>query len=438
MQGGVAIIVENVVAVILAGGAGERLGILGHERTKPAIPFAGKYRIIDFTLSNCVNSGIYNVAVMTQYQPRSLTDHIGIGMPWGFLALPDRKIQMLQQYLAREEGRTWYKGTADAVYQNLSYIEGQDDELVLMLSGDHVYKMDYSDMINYHKKRQADVTLSVTRMPRDQLRELGTVSVDEEGQVTSFQEKVKEPKSDLASMGVYVFRKDFLRQCLEEDAQRRSSKHDFARNIFPHLVGNCRLFAYNFEGFWRDVGSVRSYWQTNMKLLDVPPPLAFSSDWPIRTKEEESKPPAILSQRSDVLNSMISNGCIIEGRVEHSVLSPGVRVAENAVVKSSIIMHDTIIGRDSVIDYSILDKETAIDVGCHIGFGDDFQVNREEPDILNTGITIVGKDAKIPAGTTIGRNCTIFSNVTEKDFPKPLVPSGETIKAKRHRASRTQ
>jgi len=429
---------ENVAAVILAGGAGERLGILGRERTKPAIPFAGKYRIIDFTLSNCVNSGIYNVAVLTQYQPRSLTDHIGIGMPWGFLSLPDRKVQLLQPYLAREEGRTWYKGTADAVYQNLPYIEEQDAELVLMLSGDHVYKMDYSDMVNYHEKHQADVTLSVTRMSRDQLRDLGTVSVDEEGQVTSFQEKVKEPKSDLASMGIYVFKKDFLRQCLEEDAQRRSSKHDFARNIFPQLVGNCRLFAYYFEGFWRDVGSVRSYWQTNMKLLDVSPPLTFSSDWPIRTKEEEARPPAILSQRGNVLNSMISHGCVIEGRVEHSVLSPGVRVAENAIVKSSIIMHDTVIGRDSVIDYSILDKEVIVDVGCQIGFGDDFQVNREEPNILNTGITIVGKGARIPSGTTIGRNCTVFSNATEKDFPKTLVPSGETIKAKRHRASRKE
>ena len=429
---------ENVAAVILAGGAGERLGILGHERTKPAIPFAGKYRIIDFTLSNCVNSGIYNVAVLTQYQPRSLTDHIGIGMPWGFLSLPDRKVQLLQQYLAREEGRTWYTGTADAVYQNLSYIEEQDAELVLMLSGDHVYKMDYSDMVNCHEKHQADVTLSVTRMSRDQLRDFGTVTVDEEGQVTSFQEKVKEPKSDLVSMGIYVFKKDFLRQCLEEDAQRRSSKHDFARNIFPQLVGHCRLFAYRFEGFWRDVGSVRSLWQTNMKLLDVSPPLTFSSDWPIRTKEEEGRPPAILSQRGNVLNSMISHGCVIEGRVEHSVLSPGVRVAENVVVKSSIIMHDTVIGRDSVIDYSILDKEIIVDVGCQIGFGDDFQVNREEPNIMNTGITIVGKGTRIPAGTTIGRNCTIFSNVTEKDFPKHLVPSGETIKPKRHRVSRTQ
>jgi glucose-1-phosphate adenylyltransferase len=426
---------ENVVAFILAGGVGERLGILGHERTKPAIPFAGKYRIIDFTLSNCVNSGIYNVAVFTQYQPRSLADHIGIGMPWGFLALPDRKIQLLQPYLAREEGRDWYKGTADAAYQNLGYIEDQDAELVLILSGDHIYKMDYSDMIEFHQKSQADATLGVTRLPREELHQFGTVTVDDEGQVTSFQEKVKEPKSDLVSMGVYCFKKDFLFSCLEEDAQRRSSKHDFGRNIFPQLVGNCRLFAYNFEGYWRDVGSVRSYWQANMMLLDVSSPLMFTSDWPIRTKEDEHRPAAIISQRGDVLNSMISHGCIIEGRVEHSVLSPGVRVAENAVVKNSVIMSDTIIGRDSAIDYSILDKEVIVEVGSHIGFGDDFQVNREEPKVLSTGITIVGKSARIPAGTTIGRNCAIFSNVKEKDFRKPLVQSGETIKAKRHRAT---
>ena len=427
---------ENVAAIILAGGAGERLGILAQGRTKPAVPFAGKYRIIDFTLSNCVNSGIYNVAVLTQYQPRSLTDHIGIGMPWGFLALPDRKIQLLQPYFAREEGRDWYKGTADAVYQNLAYIEEQDAELVLMLSGDHVYKMDYSDMVEFHQKKQAEVTLAVTRIPKEDLQAFGAVQVDEEGQVTGFQEKVKEPKSDLASMGVYVFQKDMLRKCLEEDAQRRSSKHDFGRNIFPQLVGNCQLYTYNFEGYWRDVGSVRSYWHANMKLLEVSPPFVFSSDWPIRTKEEEARSPALISQRGDVLNSIISHGCVIEGRVEHSVLSPGVRVAENALVKYSVVMSDTVIGRDSVINYSILDKEVIVEAGCYIGFSEDFQVNREEPQVLNSGITIVGKGAKIPTGTTIGRNCAISSNVTEKDFLKLQVQSGETIKAKRHRATR--
>ena len=428
---------ENVAAIILAGGQGERLGILALERTKPAIPFAGKYRIIDFSLSNCVNSGIYNVAVLTQYQPRSLTDHIGIGMAWG-LAGPDSKIQLLHPYLAREEGHDWYKGTADAVYQNFQYIDEQDVGLVLILSGDHVYKMDYSDMGRFHEKNQADVTLAVTRLPRELLSEFGTATVDEGGQVAGFQEKVKEPKSDLVSMGVYLFQKDFLRRLLEEDSQRRSSKHDFGRNIFPQLVGNCRLFAYNFEGYWRDVGSVRSYWQANMKLLDMPPSITFSADWPIRTQEEEKRAPAIVSQRGDVLNSMISHGCVIEGRVENSVLSPGVRVAGNAVVKYSVILNDTVIGRESVIDYSILDKEVVVETGCYIGFSDDFQVNREEPKVLNSGITIVGKGAKIPEGVKIGRNCAIAGNVVEKDFRGSVVQSGETIKAKRHRPARKE
>ncbi|MBA7632789.1 Glucose-1-phosphate adenylyltransferase [subsurface metagenome] len=428
---------ENVAAIILAGGQGERLGILALERTKPAIPFAGKYRIIDFSLSNCVNSGIYNVAVLTQYQPRSLTDHIGIGMAWG-LAGPDSKIQLLHPYLAREEGRDWYKGTADALYQNFQYIDEQDAGLVLILSGDHVYKMDYSDMGRFHEKNQADVTMAVTRLPRELLSEFGTVTVGEEGQVTGFQEKVKEPKSDLVSMGVYLFQKDILRRLLEEDAQRRSSKHDFGRNIFPQLVGNCRLFAYNFEGYWRDVGSVRSYWQANMRLLDMPPSITFSVDWPIRTQEEEKRAPAIVSQRGDVLNSMISHGCVIEGRVENSVLSPGVRVAGNAVVKYSVIMNDTVIGRESVVDYSILDKEVVVETGCYIGFSDDFQVNREEPKVLNSGITIVGKGAKIPEGVKIGRNCAIAGNVVEKDFRGSVVQSGETIKAKRHRPARKE
>ena len=428
---------EGVVAIILAGGTGERLGILAVERTKPAIPFAGKYRIIDFTLSSCVNSGIYNVAILTQYQPRSLMDHIGIGMPWGF-ARPDGRIQLLHPYLAREEGRDWYKGTADAVYQNLQYIQEQEAELVLILSGDHVYKMDYNDMVDFHRRNQADVTLAVTRLPRDELIQFGTVTVDENQQIIGFQEKVKEPKSDLVSMGVYVFQRELLQQILEDDAQRRSSKHDFGRNIFPQIVGNCRLFAYNFEGYWRDVGTIRSYWEANMRLLDSPPSISFTADWPIRTQEAEPRAPAIISRRGDVVNSMISNGCVIEGRVENSILSPGVRVAANAVVKYAVIMNDTVIGRESVVDFSILDKDVVIEAGSHVGTGNDYQVNREEPLILNTGLTVVGKGAKIPEGIKIGRNCAIAGGVTEKDFRGSIVQSGEAIDPKRHRSARKE
>jgi len=428
---------EGVVAIILAGGTGERLGMLAVERTKPAIPFAGKYRIIDFTLSSCVNSGIYNVAILTQYQPRSLMDHIGIGMPWGF-ARPDGRIQLLHPYLAREEGRDWYKGTADAVYQNLQYIQEQEAELVLILSGDHVYKMDYNDMVDFHHRNQADVTLAVTRLPRDELIHFGTVTVDENQQIIGFQEKVKEPKSDLVSMGVYVFQRELLQQILEDDAQRRSSKHDFGRNIFPQIVGNCRLFAYNFEGYWRDVGTIRSYWEANMRLLDSPPSISFTADWPIRTQEDEPRAPAIISRRGDVVNSMISHGCVIEGRVENSILSPGVRVAANAVVKYAVIMNDTVVGRESVVDSSILDKDVVVEAGSHVGTGNDYQVNREQSLILNTGLTVVGKGAKIPEGIKIGRNCAIAGSVTERDFRGSIVQSGETINPKRHRSARKE
>ena len=235
---------DRVLAIILAGGRGERLSVLAEERTKPAIPFAGKYRIIDFTLSNCVNSGIYNVAVLTQYQPLSLADHLGIGAAWGLVRVDGSGIRMLQPYLGPDEDHDWYKGTANAVYQNLHYIEEQQAELVLILSGDHIYSMDYSNMVAFHRDTRADVTLAVTPSPEEELERFGTVATDEEGRVTRFQEKVKEPKSNLVSMGIYLFQKDILQQWLERDAQSMTSKHDFGRDVFPRMaVSNCQVFA---------------------------------------------------------------------------------------------------------------------------------------------------------------------------------------------------
>jgi glucose-1-phosphate adenylyltransferase len=427
---------ERTLALILAGGRGERLGILAHERTKPAIPFAGKYRIIDFTLSNCVNSGISKVAVLTQYQPLSLIDHIGIGAPWGLAHLDGSGMRLLQPYLAHEEGRDWYKGTADAVYQNLQYIEEQGTDLVLILSGDHIYRMDYSDMIEFHRRSQADVTLAVTPMPYEELSRFGTVAVDEEGRISIFQEKIKKPESNLASMGVYLFNMDILKKCLEEDARLRSSRHDFGRNVLPRIVtGDYRSYAYNFHGYWRDVGTIATYWETNMDLLELHSSLLYDANWPIRTKDE-TKPPAVVSQKGLAVNSIISVGCIIEGHVEHSVLSPGVRVAEGAVVQDSIVLNDSIIGPHSVIDYSILDKEVVVGAGCYIGYGDNFQINRREPTVANTGITVIGKRAQLPDGIKIGRNCLVYNNSVESDFPGPEVQSGETIRLKRRGSTR--
>ena len=428
---------ERTLAIILAGGRGERLGILGHERTKPAIPFAGKYRIIDFTLSNCVNSGISKIDVLTQYQPLSLIDHIGLGASWGLARVDGSGLRLLQPYLSPDEKRNWYKGTADAVYQNLQHIEQKDVELVLILSGDHVYRMDYSEMVKFHDNIQADVTLATVPMPYEELARFGTVTVDEEGNVLAFQEKVKKPDSNLVSMGIYVFKKDVLYQCLEEDAQLRSSKHDFGRNVLPRLVaGHHKVCAYNFHGYWRDVGTMASYWEANMDLLDMYLELLFDEYWPIRTKEE-LRPPAVVSSTGEIVRSIISSGCVIEGRVEHSVLSPGVRVAEGAVVKDSIVLSDGVIGPHAIVDYSILDKEVIIGAGCHLGFGENFQINRREPTVMNTGITVIGKRAKMPPGVKIGRNCLVYNNVLEEDFTGFDIQSGETVRSKRGRSVRT-
>jgi glucose-1-phosphate adenylyltransferase len=415
---------HRLLAVIMAGGMGERLSILSLGRAKPAVPFAGKYRIIDFTLSNCVNSGIYNIIVLTQYQPVSLTEHIGVGAPWG-LVPPDRGIRLLQPYLAREEGRDWYKGTADAVYQNLDRIEAEDVEVVLVLSGDHIYKMDYSSMIEFHRENEADVTLAVTRIPEEELQRFGTVIVDEKGQVTRFQEKVKHPDSNLVSMGVYTFNKNILRAWLEG-----RTGHDFGRNIFPKMINKGRIFAYAFDGYWRDIGTVESYWQANIEMLEMYQSFLSDIDWPVYTKESEF-PPTKICNTARISNCLVSIGCIIEGHVEHSVLSPGVRVAEGAVVKDSIIMDGTEVGRNSVIDRSILDKEAVVGDDCHVGFGDDLRINRSNPKVLNTGLSIIGKRAVIPSGYKIGRNCIIYDNAVEGDFHSPEVSSGETVRPKR-------
>jgi glucose-1-phosphate adenylyltransferase len=403
---------------------GERLSILSQARAKPAVPFAGKYRIIDFTLSNCVNSGIYNILVLTQYQPVSLTEHIGIGAPWG-LVPPDRSIRLLQPYLARDEGRDWYKGTADAVYQNLDRIEAEDIDRLLVLSGDHVYKMDYSPMLDFHRDTKADVTLAVTRMPEDELSRFGTVVTNETGQVIRFREKVKHPESNLVSMGVYVFNRKILREWLEG-----RTGHDFGRNIFPRMVDKGRIFAFTYEGYWRDIGTVDSYWQSNMEILGMSQAFLSDIDWPLYTKEVDS-PPTKICYTATVTNCLLSSGSKIEGNVERSILSPGVQVAENAIIKDSIIMDDTRIGQDSIIDHSILDKEVIVEPGSHIGYGDDYHPNRINPKVLSTGLTIVGKRAVIPSGYKIGRNCIIYDNVSENDFPASEIPSGETIKPKR-------
>jgi glucose-1-phosphate adenylyltransferase len=413
--------VKPTMAVILAGGEGERLSILSSVRAKPAVPFGGKYRIIDFTLSNCVNSGIDDVVVLTQYNPRSLNDHIGLGRPWDL----DRNtggVRMLQPYIARGRVAEWYRGTADAVLQNWNVIERDPSDLVLVLAGDHIYKMDYTPFIAAHRRRRADVTIAVRRVPLADATRMGILAMDDNNRIFEFQEKPKAPKSDLASMGVYVFSKRALKKWLAED------RPDFGGDVVPAMIeGGGRVFGYRFEGYWQDVGTIQSYWEANMALVQERPELdLYDRSWLIHTRSEE-RAPAKIGETAQVHRSLISHGCVINGTVVNSVLSPGVRVEVGAVVRNSIIMFDGVIRQGAIIDRAILDKEVVVGPGAVVGDGPDGPPNRLEPGRLNTGITVVGKRAIIPRGQRIGRNVKIGGDVRGTDFPGRTVRSGDSV-----------
>jgi glucose-1-phosphate adenylyltransferase len=419
--------VKRVCAVVLAGGEGERLSILSAVRAKPAVPFAGKYRIIDFTLSNCINSDIDNVLILTQYNPRSLNDHIGAGRPWD-LDRNEGGIRMLQPYIARGRPSEWYRGTADAVLVNLEMIRQQPGDIVLILAGDHIYKMDYQPFIQFHRRNRADVTVAVQRVPIGEASRFGILALDDDGRVVEWQEKPKQPKSDLASLGIYVFSKRALLNWLDE------SRTDFGRDVVPQMLdGNARVFGYQFDDYWQDVGTVEGYWQAHMDLLEEHPGLdLYDKDWLIHTRSEE-RAPARVGPTANVHRSLISHGCQIWGTVERSVLSPGVRVDPGAVVRDSIIMFDTVIRAGAVVDRAIIDKEVSVGPNAVIGMGADLETpNRQEPGRLNTGITVVGKRAVIPAGVRVGRNVKINEGVRPADFAgKRNVPSGGTVEVKR-------
>ncbi len=418
---------ERVLALILAGGASERLSILAAERAKPAIPFGGKYRIIDFTLSNCTNSGIHKVAVLTQFNPRSLAQHIGIGRPWDL----DRTaggVVILQPFLSRS-GRDWYKGTADAVYQNLYFVEEQRIDEVLILAGDHIYTMRYDYMINFHRTRAADVTVGVVEVPLAEASRFGIVTLDHNDRIISFEEKPQEPKGNLASMGIYVFNKDVLIEVLEENVERKAG-HDFGRDILPRIINTHNVYGYRYRGYWRDVGTIESYWQANMDLIvDLPELNLYNPETEVRTVFQ-NLPPVKFGPKAQVARSLIANGAIINGQVTNSVIFPGVFIEENAQVKDSIIFNDTTIGKSTIIDRCIIDKQVWVGADCHIGYGDDLTPNREEPEHLKSGITLVGKGAKIPNGVKIGRNCKVACWVERTDFESNFIPSGGCVHRK--------
>ena len=413
---------KPVVAVVLAGGEGERLSILSSVRAKPAVPFGGKYRIIDFTLSNCVNSGIDDVVVLTQYNPRSLNDHIGLGRPWDL----DRNrggVKLLQPYIRRGRVAEWYRGTADAVLQNFNVLEHDGGDTVLVLAGDHIYKMDYAPFLAFHRRRRADVTVAVRRVPLAEASRMGILALDDQDRVVEFAEKPKQPKSDLASMGVYVFSKRALKRWLSDD------RRDFGANVIPAMLdGGARVFGYRFDGYWQDVGTIQSYWEANMALLDDQPDLdLYDREWLIHTRSEE-RAPAKVGPTAQVHRSLISHGCVINGTVVNSVLSPGVRVDVGAVVRDSIVMFDSVIGSGAVVDRAILDKEVVVGQGAIIGDGPDFDTpNAEEPTRLNTGITVVGKQSVVPRGARLGRNVKIGERVRTTDYPARTIKSGGTV-----------
>jgi glucose-1-phosphate adenylyltransferase len=416
---------KRTMAVILAGGEGERLSILSGVRAKPAVPFGGKYRIIDFTLSNCVNSLIDNVVVLTQYNPRSLNDHIGLGRPWD-LDRNNGGVKLLQPYIARGRVAEWYRGTADAVLQNFNVIEHDAGDMIVVLAGDHIYKMDYQPFIQAHRRKRADVTIAVRRVPLQEATRMGILALDENDRVVEWQEKPKHPKSDLASMGVYVFSKRALRKWLSED------RNDFGRDVIPAMLdGGARVYGYHFEGYWQDVGTIQSYWEANLALLEDHAALdLYDRDWLIHTRSEE-RAPAQVGPTAQVHRSLISHGCIINGTVVNSVLSPGVRVDVGAVVRDSIVMFDSVIRSGAVVDRAILDKQFVVGSGAIVGSGPyDDRPSKQEPTRLNTGITVVGKRAVVPRGTRIGRNVRVAADVRISDWSKKVIKSGESVDMK--------
>lgn len=416
----------NVLAMILAGGQGDRLSILSEQRAKPAVVFGGHYRIIDFALSNTANSGITKVGVLTQYRPRSLVNHIRAGQAWGLDRL-DSAVQILQPYLGRGD-MDWYQGTADAVYQNLYLIESSKAREVLILAGDQIYLTAYTKMIEYHRRQSADATVAVYSVPREDASRFGVLDLDENGRIVDFEEKPANPRSPFISMSVYCFNKDVLVEQLQADANRGDeSEHDFGRNIIPGMYKTHRVFGYQYQGYWRDVGTVESYWQAHMDLLDPNPELDLGEEELKLRTQGPILPAAKIGPNAVVQQSMISPGAVVNGSVYRSVISPGVVIEEGAEVRDSIIQHDAVVQAGSVIDRAVLDKEVNIGRNTVVGHGDVAIANKERPDIVYTGLTIIGKRATIPGSFRVGRNVVVGPGVQDELLSRAELESGESV-----------
>ncbi len=398
---------QECVAMLLAGGQGSRLYTLTEKTAKPAVPFGGKYRIIDFPMSNCVNSGIYTVGVLTQYQPLQLNEYVGNGQPWD-LDRSQSGVTVLPPYQGKD-GADWYKGTANAIYQNLAFIDRYDPDYVLILSGDHIYKMDYEKMLDAHKAKGADCTIAVLEVTLEEASRFGIMNTDDDLRIVEFEEKPKQPKSTKASMGIYIFNKELLKNYLIADEADPNSSKDFGKNIIPKMLDDgCKMYAYPFSGYWKDVGTIQSLWEANMDLLGENPEFDLRDrDWRIYSRNY-SDPPQHIGDYAKVSNSLITEGCIIEGIVENSILASGVKVARGAYIKDSIIMKNVTVCEGTTVNYSIVDTDTTIGAGSVVGRA---KSSGEQ-------ITVVGSDLEIKPGTNIPGGEMVNNDWLEKNGAK--------------------
>ena len=414
---------KEMIAMLLAGGQGSRLGILTAKVAKPAVAFGGKYRIIDFPLSNCINSGVDTVGVLTQYQPFRLNTHIGIGIPWDL----DRNVggvSILPPY-EKSTSSEWYTGTANAIYQNLDYMESFNPDYVLILSGDHIYKMDYEVMLDFHKANHADVTIAAMPVPIEEASRFGIVITDDNKQITEFEEKPAHPRSNLASMGIYIFSWSVLKEALIALSEEPGC--DFGKHIIPHChKQGKRMFAYEYNGYWKDVGTLSSYWEANMELIDIIPEFnLYEEFWQIYTRSD-SIPPQYVADEASISRCIIGDGAEIHGKLENCVVGSGVIIEQGAVVRDSIIMKDVVIGPGCVIDKAVIAEGAQIGGHVIMGIGSDAP-NKFRPDIYNSGLVAVGENSVIPDGVQIGKNTAVSGVTTKEDYADCVLESGGTL-----------
>ena len=417
------VIKKEMIAMLLAGGQGSRLGVLTQKVAKPAVSFGGKYRIIDFPLSNCINSGVDTVGVLTQYQPLRLNTHIGIGIPWDL----DRNVggvTILPPY-ERSKGSDWYTGTANAIFQNLEYMETYNPDYVLILSGDHIYKMDYEVMLEYHKANNADVTIAAMPVPIEEASRFGILITDDNNRITEFEEKPANPRSNLASMGIYIFSWKVLKEALLKLSDEPGC--DFGKHIIPHChEQGQRIFAYEYNGYWKDVGTLSSYWEANMELIDIIPEFnLYEEYWRIYTKSDII-PPQYISADSRIERSIIGEGTEIYGEVINSVIGAGVTIGKGAIVRDSIVMRGSVIGEGSVLNKAIIAEDVTVGARAQLGIGE-YAPSTYDPKVYQSDLVTIGERSVIPDDVKVGKNTAISGITSAEDYPDGLLASGDYI-----------